>query len=93
MDFPADGNQEERPLLRLRFLQIAFIAIFTVYALRLFSMQILSGELYRSRAERIARRTTVVPAQRGEIYDRNYNTPMVLNIDSFAVTVDRKSVV
>ena len=50
-------------------------------------MQILSGEVYKSQAERIARRTTVIPAQRGEIYDRNYSTPMVLNIDSFAVTV------
>ncbi len=87
MPLPLNENREERPMLRVRVLQFFFIAIFAVYALRLFSMQILSGELYRSRAERIARRTTVIPAQRGEVYDRNYNTPMVLNIDSFAVTV------
>jgi penicillin-binding protein 2 len=87
MTFPVDGNREDRPLARLRFMQFSFIAVFVVYTLRLFSMQILSGDVYRTRAERIARRTTVIPAQRGEIYDRNYNIPMVLNIDSFAVTV------
>ncbi len=78
---------EERPLLRMQGLQAVFIAIFVLYAFRLFSIQVLSGDLYRARAENIARRTTVLPAQRGEIYDRNYNTPMVLNTDSFAVYI------
>jgi penicillin-binding protein 2 len=50
-------------------------------------MQILSGELYRSRAQDIARRTTIIPAQRGEIYDRFFNQPLALNTDSFAVSV------
>ena len=78
---------EDRPTKRIRSLQTIFIILFSLYAIRLFTMQILSGELYRSRAERIARRTTLIPAQRGEIFDRNYNIPMVLNIDSFAITV------
>jgi penicillin-binding protein 2 len=50
-------------------------------------MQILSGELYRSRARDIARRTTVIPAQRGEIYDRHFSQPVARNIDSFAVNI------
>lgn len=87
MAIPVGDDREDRPTVRLKSLQFLFIAVFSVYALRLFSMQILSGDIYRSRAERISRRTTVIPAQRGEIYDRNYNVPMVLNIDSFAVTV------
>jgi len=87
MPIPIDENREERPHARLKAFQVFFVCIFVVYAVRLFSMQILSGDLYRSRAERIARRTTTIPAQRGEIYDRNYSTPMVLNIDSFAITV------
>ncbi|MFA6507848.1 MAG: penicillin-binding transpeptidase domain-containing protein, partial [Treponemataceae bacterium] len=84
---PVGSEREERPFLRLKILQSLFVVIFLIYALRLFSMQILSGDVYRSRAERISRRTTVIPAQRGEIYDRNYNVPIVLNIDSFAITV------
>jgi penicillin-binding protein 2 len=50
-------------------------------------MQILSSEVYVARAQDIARRTTVIPAQRGEIYDRNFSRPLVLNADSFAVSI------
>ncbi|MDR2103692.1 MAG: penicillin-binding protein 2 [Treponema sp.] len=78
---------EGRPERRINLLRIIFIAIFLFYSFRLFSMQVLSGELYRSRAQNIARRTTIIPAQRGEIYDRNFNQPLVLNTDSFAVSV------
>jgi penicillin-binding protein 2 len=81
------GPDEAGPEKRIRMLQFIFIFIFVIYTFRLFSMQILSGELYRSRAQDISRRTTVIPAQRGEIYDRNFNQPMVLNTDSFAVSI------
>ncbi|AEF80335.1 penicillin-binding protein 2 [Leadbettera azotonutricia] len=81
------SEREERPELRIAVLRGLFIFIFVAYAIRLFSMQILSGDVYRSRAQNIARRTTVIPAQRGEIYDRNYTQPLVLNTDSFAVSV------
>jgi penicillin-binding protein 2 len=72
---------------RIQVLRLFFIAVFVLYAARLFSLQILSGELYRSRAQNISRRTTVIPAQRGEIYDRNFDQPLVLNTDSFAVSI------
>ncbi len=87
MPFSIHTPGEERPLGRIRVLQGLFIGIFVVYTLKLFSMQIVSVDLYRSRAQKIARRTTILPAQRGEIFDRNYNQPMVLNIDSFAVAI------
>ena len=35
----------------------------------------------------VARREQVIPTQRGEIYDRNYDTPLVMNVDSFAVDI------
>jgi penicillin-binding protein 2 len=73
--------------LRVRILQIVFILIFVSYTARLFAMQIVSGEMYVARAQDIARRTTVIPAQRGEIYDRNFSRPLVLNADSFAVSI------
>jgi penicillin-binding protein 2 len=68
-------------------MRVLFIAVFVLYAARLFSMQILSGEFYRSRAQNIARRTTVIPAQRGEIFDRTFSQPLALNTDSFAVSI------
>jgi len=77
------GSSEKR----IGFLQVAFFAIFIVYSLRLFNMQILSGEQYRSHAHDISRRTEVLPAQRGEIFDRHYTRPLALNTDSFAVSI------
>ena len=58
-----------------------------VYVIKLFSMQVIHGESFRDRAERISQRTKRIVAQRGEIYDRNATVPMVLNIDSFAGTL------
>ena len=81
------ANGEERPLRRIRLLQGLFILIFISYTARLFSMQILQGEGYRMRAQNIARRTAVIPSQRGEIYDRHFSRPMSLNTDSYAVSI------
>ncbi len=81
--FPGD----DKPDLRIKILQGIFILIIAIYVIKLFSMQIISGELYRSQAQNISRRTMVLPAQRGEIYDRNFNQPMVLNTDSFAINI------
>jgi penicillin-binding protein 2 len=79
--------EETRPEGRINILRLIFILVFALYTVRLFGMQILSGELYRSRAQDIARRTTVIPAQRGEIYDRHFNQPLAQNTDSFAVYI------
>ncbi|WP_304222699.1 penicillin-binding protein 2 [Gracilinema caldarium] len=78
---------EERPAERINVLQILYIILFLAYAIKLFSMQIISGNVYRSKAENISQRISIIPAQRGEIYDRNINQPIVLNIDSFAVQI------
>ena len=81
------GEREEGFGIRTTILKMAFFAVFIGYAVRLLSMQVFSGDIYRSRARNIARQTSVIPAQRGEIYDRNYNQPLVLNTESFAVSI------
>jgi penicillin-binding protein 2 len=86
--FPGLGPpDEEKPQLRIRILQVIFILIFVSYSIQLFAMQILHGEIYVNRAQDIARRTAIISAQRGEIYDRNFDQPLVLNTDSFAVSI------
>ena len=72
---------------RIAALRIIFILIFIAYSVKLFSMQILSGDVYRTRAQDISRRTFSIPAQRGEIYDRNLSRPLVMNRDSFVVSI------
>ncbi|MDR2900785.1 MAG: penicillin-binding protein 2 [Treponema sp.] len=81
--FPKD----DKPIFRIKILQIIFVFIVAIYVIKLFSMQVISGELYRFQAQNISQRTVVIPAQRGEIYDRNFSQPMVLNTDSFAIYV------
>ncbi|GHT48254.1 penicillin-binding protein 2 [Spirochaetia bacterium] len=83
-----DFNDESvKPEIRMTILQILFIILFAVYAIKLFSMQILNGDIYKSRADDISKRSSVIPSQRGEIYERDYKTPIVFNTDSFAVRI------
>jgi len=72
---------------RLYALIVVIIASFTVYAVYLFGLQIVNGVEYQNRARQVARRIVTIPAQRGEIYDRHYDVPLVMNIPSFAVDV------
>ena len=82
-----NSGNDEGAGIRIIVLRVIFIAIFVVFSIRLFSMQVFSGDLYRSRARNIARQSSIIPAQRGEIYDRNYNQPLVLSTESFAVSI------
>ncbi|MBR3604828.1 MAG: hypothetical protein IKL52_02220, partial [Candidatus Gastranaerophilales bacterium] len=50
-------------------------------------MQIKQGSHYRTQSNAISSQVSVIPAQRGEIFDRNAVLPMVINTDSFAVYV------
>jgi penicillin-binding protein 2 len=59
--------------------------IFLFFVFYLFSLQIVNSSEYKRRAEEVARRIIPIEAQRGEIYDTNFDVPLVMNIDSFAV--------
>ncbi len=63
------------------------VILFLFYSYKLFSMQIVQGEHYRSQSQKISSQISVISAQRGEIFDRNAVLPMVINTDSFAVEV------
>ena len=77
----------ERPKGRIRQFQGMLIVFFALYVIRLFIMQILSGEEYRRMSVNIAKRTSILPARRGEIYDRNFTDPLAVNNDFYAVTI------
>ncbi len=72
---------------KITILLIILIILFAVYLYKLFSMQIVQGEHYRSQSQKISSQVTIIPAQRGEIFDRNASLPMVINTDSFAIEV------
>jgi len=72
---------------RINVFSVILVIVFIIYAGRLFGMQILSGDIYLMRAQDISRRTYSIPTQRGEIYDRNFTEPFVINRDTFAVSM------
>ncbi len=70
---------------RLSALAFVFAAIFVWYGGYLLFLQLVKGVEFKAKAAGISRQTTVIPSQRGEIYDRAQSIPLVLNNDSFAV--------
>ena len=72
---------------RINLLSVVAIVLFVVYSGYLFYLQVVRGGEYQNRARNISRQTTLLPAQRGEIYDRDYKLPFVINTDSFAVAL------
>lgn len=77
----------EVPKLRIVFIMVFITAAFILYTVNLASMQIVNFSEYQRRAKEVASREAVILAQRGEIYDRNKDYPIVMNISSFAVYV------
>jgi len=67
------------------FYLLSFLVLLSLF-LRLFYLQIATGEQNRKRAEENRLRIRIAPAPRGIIYDRN-QTPLVKNIATFYVEV------
>ena len=76
-------DKNSRIIVLMLFLCISFL----IYVYRLFSMQIINGSEYRTQSKTISSQVTTIPAQRGEIFDRNAILPMVINTESFAVEI------
>lgn len=72
---------------RIGFVMLFVSASIAVYSIYLFGLQVVNGSLYKQRAHEVAQRTLPIPAQRGEIFDRNYDDPLVTNQPSFAVDI------
>lgn len=81
-----DDNALERNAKLVTLTFLIFIA-FALYAFKLFSLQALEGRAYRRQSQTISSQVRQIPAQRGEIFDRNATLPMVINTDSFAIDI------
>jgi penicillin-binding protein 2 len=81
------GPRELRGQMRTRAVALGVLvsAVFLVLLGQLFYLQVIRGWEYQRQAREVARRQIPIPAQRGEIFDRNYDFPLVVNQDSFAV--------
>jgi penicillin-binding protein 2 len=72
---------------KIRLIAIGALIGFVVllYLLQLFVMQVVNTGKFTQDATAFSQRSIPVPAKRGEIFDRNRDTPLVLNVDSFQV--------
>lgn len=86
-DFINDPITSESKGSTIRNSAIFIFVILAIYILKLFSMQIIGGEEYRNQSKRNFQRVSEIPAQRGEIFDRNATQPLAINTDSFAVDI------
>lgn len=72
---------------KLTILVFFFLFVIIIYTWKLFSLQIINGGEYRKQSTKISSTITTIPAQRGEIFDRNADSPLVINSESFSVSV------
>lgn len=78
--------------LRIAGFVALLVVVPLIYAGHLFSLQVVDNYIYANRARQVARRSVTLPAQRGEIYDRNYDVPVATNRDSFALFVNPSNI-
>ena len=78
---------KQRYRFRIYLLMFFILTVIVFYMGYIFHLQITKGREFKNRARRVASRSIPIPAQRGEIFDRNHDEPLVINVDSFAVNV------
>ena len=78
------GATHTVPKWRLYAVGILILASLLGYVAYLFSLQVVRGYIYELRAEQVTRRSMVIAAPRGFIYDRNMDTPVAASRESFA---------
>ena len=78
---------DSAPVSRLAALRVALLCVLGGLALYLFLLQVIKGVEFDELAKQFAQRKTVVPAQRGAIYDGSYTRPLVANRPAFSIDV------
>ena len=84
-----DGKNVNKPAFqawRMFVLYILIGGVFVFFIFRLFSLQIVNGQLYLARADANRTDTISVPTQRGIIFDRN-GFVLARNVASYNVTI------
>lgn len=72
---------------RIKVCLVAVLAVFLLFAGRLFQIQGLDAQAYASMAVSLGTATTQVPAPRGEILDRN-GAELAASVDGLSITAD-----
>ena len=71
---------------RLTFFQAIILAVFLVFIIRMYELQIVSSDYYQSRADENRLSQLPIPSRRGAIFDRRDNR-LAFNVPAFNVTI------
>ena len=77
---------------RVVFLSVFIILSWAGLCLRLFQVQVLNGEHYQKEVLKQSQKKQILPADRGNIYDRN-NRPLTRNIIHYTLSVNPSKVI
>ena len=77
---------------RVVFLSVFIILSWAGLCLRLFQVQVLNGEHYQKEVLKQSQKKQILPANRGNVYDRN-NRPLTRNIIHYTLSVNPSKVV
>jgi len=81
------GLSQATTRARFSFFHIVIIVLFSFLGLNLFILQIIRGQEFQKISKSVSQREIIIPTQRGEIYDRNFDVPLVMNAESFSVSI------
>lgn len=71
---------------RLTFFQAVVLAVFLVFGIRMYELQIVNSDYYESRADENRLSRLPIPSRRGAIFDR-YDNRLAFNVPAFNVTI------
>ncbi|MGN6160611.1 MAG: penicillin-binding protein 2, partial [Marmoricola sp.] len=77
-----------RSRLRLIVVQATILSLFATLLIRLFYLQVMSGETYQTAAAAQTMRQVIIPAPRGLIVD-DQGRPLVANRSAWVISIDR----
>ena len=81
----AESTQAGGMRSRLTFFIVCIVASFSLLLIYLFIMQVVRGGEFREISKSVTSREITIPTQRGEIYDRHFDIPLVMNVESFVL--------
>lgn len=85
-DMSSSSNSNEFKT-RIKSFAVLIFIFFFILAFSLFNLQIIRGGEYQKKVKTEIVRQRTIPAQRGEIYDRNYDVPLVINIETYTIAI------
>ncbi len=72
---------------RIKSLSVMIFIFFFILVFSLFNLQVIKGGEYRKQVKEEVVRKRNISTQRGEIFDRHYDVPLVINMETYNINI------